>query len=337
MSTPAIRRTISEQRHSEVPTTRRSIMRVLIAGATGVVGRQLVPLAVEDGYHVTVLARPPAAPLPWDVAAVHAEAFDARAIRSAVRRARPDVIVDLRTAIPARLAPRRFEQQMALTNRLRSEATAILVEASPGTSRFISQGLAFAYRPGATTPAEEDDELWTDGPRPFRPTVRALLDLESHTAAIDGLALRFGHLYGPGTAFAADGAVIQQLASRAMPIVGGGDAVFSFTHTADAASAIIAALHHPVVGRLNIVDDEPAPLNVWLPELARVIEAPQPRHIPVALARLAAGSWGVAYMNRLRGASNRRAHLTLDWRPGHPSWRTGLERELGRDHSSLAA
>ena len=303
-------------------------MNVLIAGATGVIGRQLVPMLIDAGHDVTVLARADGSEAPPGVRLVRAGAFDREAVSAAVRHVDPEAIVDLRTAIPRQLDPRRFEEQMALTNRLRSEATSILTHACDPRTRFISQGLAFAYRPSGTAPAKENDVLWTDGPRPFRPSVRALMELERLTAEVGGLTLRFGHLYGPGTSFAHDGAFIQQLMSRRAPIVGHGDSVFSFTHTADAANAVVAALDRPVRGVLNVVDDHPTPVREWLPELARLVDAPPPRRVPVALARLAAGSWGVAYMNRLRGADNRRARQVLDWRPRFSSWRDGFTSDL---------
>ncbi len=193
---------------------------------------------------------------------------------------------------------------------------------------MVTQGLAYAYRPVGERLADEQDELWTDGPRPFRPSVDALRRLEDATNEVGGLTLRFGHLYGPGTAFAADGAFVELIRRRRAPIVGRGDAVFSFIHTHDAARAIVAALHRPIGGVLNIVDDEPAAVHEWLPELARLVDAPAPRRIPAVLARLAAGSWGVAYMDRLAGADNEQARRSLAWTPTRPSWRDGLADEL---------
>ena len=145
-------------------------MNVLIAGATGVIGRQLVPMLIDAGDDVTVLARADRSEAPPGVRLVRAGAFDREAVSAAVRQVDPEAIVDLRTAIPRQLDPRRFEEEMALTNRLRTEATSILTHACDPRTRFISQGLAFAYRPSGTTPAKENDVLWTDGPRPFRPT-----------------------------------------------------------------------------------------------------------------------------------------------------------------------
>ena len=303
-------------------------MRVLVAGATGVIGRQLVPELVAAGHHVVTLARPDSPVPPDGPDVVRAGPFDVAAIGDAVRRARPDAVVDLRTAIPARIDPRHFRSQMALTNRLRSEATPTLIAAAGRDVRVVTEGLAYAYRPNGAGLADERDELWTGGPRPFRPSVAALQRLEEATDAVGGVTLRFGHLYGPGTAFAADGPFVQMIRARRAPIVGHGNAVFSFVHTHDAATAVLAALRCPVRGVLNVVDDDPAPVHDWLPEIARLVAAPPPRRIPTAVARLVAGSWGVAYMDRITGADNRRARRALDWRPTRPTWRQGLVDDL---------
>lgn len=143
--------------------------------------------------------------------------------------------------------------------------------------------------------------------------------------------LRFGHLYGPGSIYAVDGSFTDQVRVGKVPLVGGGTAVFSFTHSHDAATAIAAALDKDITGALNIVDDDPSPMGEWLPFLADLLGQRPPRKVPAALARIAAGRWGVAFMTRLRGADNARAKLRLDWRPRYPSWRVGFPAELGLD------
>ncbi|MGI3782916.1 MAG: NAD-dependent epimerase/dehydratase family protein, partial [Janthinobacterium lividum] len=218
----------------------------------------------------------------------------------------------------------------AATNRLRTEGTRNLLDAAreAGARRVISQGLAYAYDPTSRTTADEDQPLWRRAPRQFGPVLTALIELEQITADVGGLVLRFGHLYGPGSAFAADGSVTRAVAAAKMPVVGDGGAVFSFTHVHDAATAVVAALDKDCHGALNVVDDDPAPVRVWLPELARLVGAPDPKRVPAALARLAVGGWGVAFMTRLRGADNARARLRLDWRPRYASWRDGFAAEL---------
>lgn len=308
-------------------------MRVLVAGGSGAIGRALVPLLRSVGHDVTVLARSGrrAGELERLGAAVAtADALDREAVLRAVGEARPEMIVNMLTAIPAELNPRRLARDFAQTNLLRTVGTAHLVEAGrrAGVRQVISQGLAYAYEPGGAGPANEDAPLWSRPPRQFAPVLAALTELERRTEDAGGLVLRFGHLYGPGSAFAADGSFVRQVAGGKVPLVGGGGAVFSFTHAHDAATAVVAALDKDASGPLNVVDDDPAPVREWLPVLAGVLGARPPKAAPAALARPAVGGWGVAYMTRLRGADNARAKLTLDWRPRYASWRAGFAAEL---------
>jgi nucleoside-diphosphate-sugar epimerase len=307
-------------------------MRVLVAGGTGVVGAQLVPLLTQDGHEVVVLARSRAraeAAVGLGAQFVEADALDARAVRAAVGSAEPEAIVNLLTAIPRNLNPKRFEREMAITNRLRSEGTRNLIEAgkAAGFSRLVSESIAYAYAPGPSA-ADEGAPLWQGGPKPFRPVVAAVQELERLTLEASGIVLRFGHLYGPGTAFALDGALVAQVRAGKLPIVGDGGSVFSFTHVGDAARAIVAVLSADGPATFNVVDDEPAPVRIWLPQLAELIGAPRPKKAPTLVARLFAGEWGVTYLTALRGASNRRARAQLGWQPSYPSWRDGFAIEL---------
>ena len=317
-------------------------MRVLVAGATGVLGRQLVPLLSSVGHDVVGLARSAGradALAEAGARLVTADALDAAALRRAVLEAEPEAVVHLLTAIPADFHPRRLDEAFRTTNRLRTEATRTLVDAAAavGARRFVSQGVAFAYDPAGPSTATEDEPLWREPPRVAAPLVDALRELERRTADAGGLTLRLGHLYGPGTVYDRDGAITTIVRARRLPLVGGGGALFSFTHTHDAATAVVTALDRDLAGVLNVVDDEPVPVATWLPEFARMLGAPPPRRVPTALARLAVGPWGTAWMTRLRGADNARARLSLDWRPGYPSWREGFERELGASGVRRAA
>jgi nucleoside-diphosphate-sugar epimerase len=312
-------------------------MRVLVAGATGVVGARLVPLLRSAGHEVIALARSrarvPAGDGAWrGVPVVCVDALDPVALRRAVGRAAPDAVVHLLTAVPAEPCPRRMRQEFALTNRLRSEGTRNLLAAATasGVRRVVVQSVAFGYRPGAPgEPAGEDVPLWDDAPAAFAEVLDAVGDLEEQTRAAGGLVLRFGHLYGPGAGFAPDGGYVRAVRRGALPLVGDGGAVFSFTHTRDAATAVAAALRGRARGVLNVVDDDPAPVARWLPELARLLGARPPRRVPALLARPAVGLVGLAFMTRLRGAANDRARLVLGWRPRYASWRDGFAAELG--------
>lgn len=303
-------------------------MRVLVAGASGVVGRQLVPMLQREGHDVVGLAR---TAYPSSATVIEADALNLDAVVRAVRETRPDVIVNMLTAIPRRVEPRRFAEQFELTNRLRTQGTNNLITAAVdvGVRQFVSQGLAYAYDPVGEDPANEDTPLWRDPPAPFAPALDALRVLEENTLAVHGTVLRLGHLYGPGTSYAPDGSFVSQVRDRQIPLVGGGTATFSFTHTRDAAAAVVSVIDSGHPGVFNVVDDEPAQMREWLPHLVGLLGAPRPRRVPAFLARWAVGSWGVAFMTRLRGADNDRARRILGWQPAFASWRTGFAAELG--------
>jgi nucleoside-diphosphate-sugar epimerase len=302
-------------------------MRVLVAGSSGVIGRQLVPMLQEDGHEVVGLTRTADSAL---VKVVTADALDRDAVLRAVRETRPDAIVNMLTAIPKQINPKRLAQDFETTNRLRVIGTGNLIAAAAevGVRQIISQGLAYAYDPHGSGLADEDTALWRDPPKPFVPVLDALEKLERATLEVKGTVLRFGHLYGPGTSYAADGSFVRQVRKRQVPLVGRGASTFSFTHTRDAAAAVVAVLATGHSGVFNVVDDEPAPMSQWLPYLARELSAPEPRRVPAFVARWAVGSWGVAFMTRLRGAANTRARRVLGWAPAFQSWRTGFPSEL---------
>ncbi|WP_431899785.1 NAD-dependent epimerase/dehydratase family protein [Nonomuraea sp. bgisy101] len=283
-------------------------MRVLVAGASGVIGRQLVPLLTAVGHEVIALSRSTGGP----------DMLDRAATVQAVRQAAPDAVINMLTAIPQAINPRTLARDFELTNRLRVEGTRNLIAAAPD-ARHIAQGLAYAYAP-AEGLADEDAPLWLDAPQQFTPNVTALVELERMTVEAGGLVLRYGHLTGPGSVYDKDGSTTQAVLAGKMPIVGDGGSVFSFTHAHDAATAVVAALDKNVTGALNVVDDTPLTLRQWLPAFAGRLGAPAPKRFPAFVARLAVGGFGVAFMTKLRGADNSRARLRLNWRPRHVSF-----------------
>lgn len=302
-------------------------MRVLVAGATGVIGRQLVPLLASVGHEPVALARGADSAARLERAGgrlVVADALDAAAVKRAVKQAAPDAIVNLLTAIPAEIRPRRVPEDFAMTNRLRTEGTRNLLAAAASGTRFLAEGLAYAYDPEGPGLANEDTPLWIDPPKQFAAVLAALVEMEQLTAWAGGLVLRFGHLYGPGSHYAADGSITAQIKAGKLPLVGGATSTFSFTHSHDAATAIVASLDKGATGVFNVVDDKPERMKVWLPAVSAMLGGKPPKPVPAALARLAVGDWGVAFMTRLRGADNARARLALDWRPRYPSWREGF-------------
>jgi 2-alkyl-3-oxoalkanoate reductase len=312
-------------------------MRVFLAGATGAIGRQLVPLLLAEGHQVTGMTRSPERARELEAAgaqAVVADALDRDAVLAAVVEARPEAVIHQLTAIPARLDPRTIERDFALTNRLRSEGTRHLVAAAreAGARRLIAQSIVFAYAPGppGTVHVESDPLLSAQqAPKSFRSTARALSELERTVLGADGIMLRYGYFYGPGSGIARDGTLAADLRRRRIPVVGGGRGAWSFIHTEDAARATVAALAHDGPATFNVVDDEPVLVAQWLPALAQALGAPRPWRVPTLIARPLAGSYGIQTMTRAQGASNALAKRELGWQPRYPSWREGFRDGLG--------
>jgi len=310
-------------------------VRVFLAGATGVIGRRLVPMLLADGHEVTGMTRSPGKVEELRAAGVEpvvADALDASAVATAVSNAHPDAVIHQLTALPPRINPRTVARDFVINDRLRSEGTRILLDAAQaaGATRILAQSIAFAYAPGpAGTLHSEDDPLYVDSPEPFKRSALALVDLERTTAEADGLVLRYGYFYGPGSSISSRGSMGEDIARRRMPIVGRGQGVWSFIHVDDAARATVAALTSGQPHPYNIVDDDPAPVSQWLPALAEALGAPRPRRVPAWLARPVAGNYGVTIMTRAQGASNELARRELGWSPAFSSWREGFRTALG--------
>ncbi len=312
-------------------------MRVFLAGATGVIGRRLVPQLLSAGHDVTGMTRSPAKVEDLRAAGVEpvlADALDADAVSAAVAAARPDAVIHQLTSIPPRIDPRRLARDFLLNDRLRSEGTRILVAAAQaaGARRIVAQSIAFSYAPGAPgTLRTERDPLLSpaDASSAYSRSAGAIQDLERTVLNAAGVVLRYGYFYGPGSAVSRTGSIGVDVARRRLPIVGGGRGVWSFIHVDDAARATVAALTNGGSGAYNVVDDDPAPVSEWIPALAEALGAPRPPRLPALLARIASGSYGVAIMTRMQGASNGLARRELGWIPEHPSWREGFRTALG--------
>jgi nucleoside-diphosphate-sugar epimerase len=310
-------------------------VRVFLAGATGVIGAQLLPLLLADGHQVSGMTRSPHKADALRAAGaepVVVDGLDAQAVRDAVVKAHPDAVIHELTAIPQRLDPRKIIRDFELTDRLRTEGTRNLLAGASeaGASRFIAQSVAFAYAPGPPgTAHSEQDPLIADPPAQFERSAKSIAALERMTLAADGLVLRYGYFYGPGSSISAGGSLVQEVAKRRLPIVGGGAGVWSFIHIRDAAEATVAALTRGQVGTYNVVDDEPAPVREWIPALAQVLGAKRPRSVPAWLARPLAGEYGVYTMTRAQGASNALAKAELGFSPRFASWREGFRTALG--------
>jgi nucleoside-diphosphate-sugar epimerase len=309
-------------------------MRVFVAGATGAIGRQLVPRLVAAGHEVHGMTRSESKQAMLDelgAVPVVADALDPDQVAEAVGKARPEVIVHQLTAIgPVDL--RHLDRDFALTNRLRTEGTDHLLSAGQavGARRFVAQGTAGygAYvRTGGPAKSEEDP-LDPTPARQMRQTAAAIRHLEEAVLGArwtQGIVLRYGVFYGPGTSLAPGEEQFELVRRRRFPLVGDGAGVWSFIHVADAAEATVAAVEHGSRGVYNVVDDDPAPVAEWLPALAQTLGAKKPLRVPRFIGRLFAGEVGVVMMTDARGASNAKAKRELAWRPAHPSWRQGFQ------------
>jgi nucleoside-diphosphate-sugar epimerase len=306
-------------------------MRVFVAGATGAIGRQLVPQLVEAGHQVHGMTRSESKRTMLEelgAVPVVADALDRDQVEAAVEKASPDVIVHQLTAIGA-LDVRHFDRDFAVTNRLRTEGTDHLLAAGQrvGVQRFVAQSYFASYARIGAPVKSEDDPLDSSPAREMRQTLAAIRYLEQ--AVLDaewttGIVLRYGAFYGPGTSLAPDGDQSQMVRKRKYPLVGDGGGVWSFIHVADAAAATVAAVEQGNRGVYNVVDDDPAPVAEWLPALAQTLGAKKPVRVPRFVGRLFAGETGTLMMTELRGASNAKAKRELAWRPAHPSWRAGF-------------
>jgi nucleoside-diphosphate-sugar epimerase len=250
-----------------------------------------------------------------------------------MEEARPEVIVHELTALPDRIDFRKADTYAA-TNRVRTEGTGNLIEAARagGARRLVCQSIAFAYRMDGEGLKTETDPLLSEAAGAFGSGVSALREMEAMVLGsdgLDGLVLRYGFFYGPGTYYAADGTSTDDVRRRRMPIVGKGSGVFSFIHVDDAADATVAAVERGAPGIYNVTDDEPAPMTEWVPVFAQAAGAKPPRRVPVWLARFVAGKDVSNFAVELRGASNQKAKRELGWEPAHSSWRTGFAESLG--------
>ncbi|WP_217212779.1 NAD(P)-dependent oxidoreductase [Streptomyces sp. AC550_RSS872] len=305
-------------------------MRVLVAGATGVIGRPLVGALRARGHEVSALVRD-ASRAPEADRVVVADVLDREAVLSAVSAARPEVVVHQLSAL--RLLRDDPAAAFAQTARLRTEGTANLVEAAraAGAGRLVAQSIAFAAAPEGAPVLDEDAPLYVDAPDPgWAATVRAVAELErlvlGNGRDLAGVALRYGTLYGPGTAYAGDGGTGQRVLAGKLPLPEGGAGVTSFLHVEDAVGAAVAAVESTATGAFHVTDDEPARAARWLPHYARTLGAPRPRTIPTALAPRLLGWFMAHQLTAARGAANDRARAALGWKPTHPSWRDGLGR-----------
>jgi nucleoside-diphosphate-sugar epimerase len=316
-------------------------MKVFVAGATGALGTQLVPQLVAAGHDVIGMTRSSAKTdmlRALGARPVVADALDPDTVARVVAQTEPEVIVHQLTALkgePGLREMRNPDRFGAMTNRLRTEGTDHLLAAgrAVGIRRFIAQSIVAIAGTGGPVKTE-DDPPDPDLPAKLRPGADAIRYLEDAVTGIDwaeGLALRYGAFYGPGTGISADpGALLTKaIRKRRFPIIGDGGGVWSFVHIEDAAGATVAAVDNGGPGIYNVVDDEPAPVREWLPFLAEQLGAKKPMRVPRFVVRLLAGEAPVLMMTEVRGASNAKAKRVLGWQPRWSTWRVGFAKGLG--------
>ena len=306
------------------------IMRVFVAGGSGVLGRLLVPQLVARGHQVTATTSRPGRLGSLEqlgAEAVVMDGLDEASVGEAVAAAKPDTIVHQMTSIAGKPDFRHMDRWFATTNRLRTEGTDHLLAAAEaaGVSHVVAQsfGSFNGIRSGGWVKTE-DDPLEPMTGTSAEPQMAAINYVEDVVVGAGGAAMRYGGFYGPG----ASDDQLELVRKRQFPLVGGGTGYFSWVHLDDAASATVLAVEQQAQGVFSIVDDEPAPASEWLPYLAAVAGARKPMRVPAWLARLIAGDVAVAMMTEGRGFSNAKAKRELGWELRYPSWREGFKEGL---------
>ena len=305
-------------------------MRIFVAGATGAIGRRLVPQLAARGHSVTATTRTAEkVDMLRSLGAepVVVDGLDAVAVGEAVARAEPDAIVHQMTALAGTPNLKHFDAWFAVTNELRTQGTQHLIAAATaaGVKRLVAQSYAGWNNARDDGPVKtEDDPLDPHPPAEQAKSLAAIRFLEDAVLAapLEGIVLRYGSFYGPGDSES----LVEMIRKRKLPIIGAGTGIWSWIHLDDAAAATVAAVEHGTRGIYNVVDDEPAPVSDWLPYLAEIVGAKPPRRVPVWLGRLAAGEVGVSMMTQIRGSSNAKARRELRWQPAWRSWREGFRQ-----------
>lgn len=313
-------------------------MRVFLAGATGALGQRLLPMLIEAGHDVVGTTRKPANRAVLEkagAAAMVMDGLDEESVKQAVGAAAPDVVIHQLTSLQGPFDLKNFDAAFATTNTLRTTGTDYLLAAAraAGVRRFVAQSFTgWTNERGGSRIKDETDPLDPDPTAASRQTLAAIAYVERTVPAatgLEGLALRYGGFYGPGTGLGAGGDQLDVVRKRRFPLVGGGTGIWSLINIDDAARATLCALDHGEPGVYNIVDDEPAPVSDWLPYLADCVGAKAPMRLPAWLARPMIGEHGISMMTRIRGSSNAKAKRELGLRLAYPSWREGFRSGLG--------
>jgi nucleoside-diphosphate-sugar epimerase len=302
-------------------------MRVFVTGATGALGRHLVPALIAGGHEVTATTRTAGKAAGLRAAGaepVILDGLDRDAVIASVQAAAPDVIVHEMTALASMRNLRNPDKVFATTNALRTQGTDNLLAAAAqaGTRRVIAQSYVSVSARSGNLVKTEDDPIDTDPVPAARQALAALTHVEETVPRVapEGIVLRYGSFYGPG----ASDILLDTVRKRQWPVIGGGTGIWSFIEITDAAAATLAAVTDGAPGVYNIADSDPAPSAEWLPYLAGLLGAKPPLRVPAWLGRLLAGEFIVAQMTSARGLSNEKARKELGWEPRYPSWREGF-------------
>jgi nucleoside-diphosphate-sugar epimerase len=321
-------------------------MKIFLAGATGAIGKRLVPMLASAGHQVVGMTRTAAKTDALRAAGaqpVVADALDAEAVRRAVVGTHPTVVVHQMTALAKLDNPRNFDRDFALTNRLRTVGTQYLLSAAQetGAKRFIAQSYAgWPNERNGSRIKSEEDPLNARPPKAMAEILNSIRQLEqmvSSAAGLTGIVLRYGSFYGPGTSMGEGGGVIETVRRRKFPLFGDGAGVWSFIHIDDAANATRIAIENGEAGTYNIVDNEPAEVSTWLPDLAQALGAKPPLRLPAWLGWLMIGDAGLYLMTKARGSSNAKAKRVLGWQPFYSSWRDGFRHGLSGEPGKMAS
>jgi nucleoside-diphosphate-sugar epimerase len=310
-------------------------MRVYVAGGSGAIGRRLIPQLITAGHDVVATTSSRRGIEDLEMLGAHplvVDGLDEEAVIKAVCLAEPDALINEMTALAGATNLRNFDRAFARTNELRTKGNSHLIRAAQiaQVRRVIAQGYTgWSNARDGDGVKTERDRLDPNPPKTMRRSLEAIEYLEgavTKAPRLEGVVLRYGSLYGPGTAFSTD--YVDQVRRRRLPLVGAGAGIWSFVHIDDAAAATVLALERGSRGVYNIVDDDPAPVSDWLPFLADVLGAKQPRRIPAWFARIVAGEAITSMSTRIKGSSNAKARRELRWVPRYRSWRQGFREAL---------
>jgi len=302
-------------------------MRIFVAGATGAIGRPLIAQLHSVGHDVVALTRTPEKArilAEQGVEPAIADVFDADAVKAAVIRAQPEVVIEQLTSLPKTYTPETMQAAAQLNDRIRLEGGANVLAAAQaaGVRRYIRQSIAFWAIPG-TGLADEETPLALDTSPAVADGTRTLNEIEHPllgNPTLEGIVLRYGFFYGPGTWYATDGDVAEQVRQQQFPIVGKGEGVWSWVHIEDAALATVAAVDRGNPGIYLIADDRPLEVRVWLPAYAQWLNAPPPPQVSVEDALRISGADAVYYGTQIRGVSNAKAKRELNFQARPLEW-----------------